>query len=150
MAMRDGKSGLAFDESLNAIVKDADTNCTAIDQQGFSSVTHIVNVGAPGITFSTSNKIDIKLEDSDDNSSFSAVTANTSVTGGTVDSNGIFQTIDANGDCNKVYAIGYVGGKRYSRVVLNFSGTHSSNTIFGVIGVKGHPLHGPAATEANQ
>jgi hypothetical protein len=149
MAMRDGKSGLAFDESLNAIVKDADTNCTAIDQQGFSSVTHIVNVGAPGITFSTSNKIDIKLEDSDDNSSFSAVTANTSVTGGTVDSNGIFQTIDANGDCNKVYAIGYVGGKRYSRVVLDFSGTHGTGTVVGVVGAKGHPLHGPAASEAN-
>ena len=59
MAMRDGKSGLAFDESLNAIVKDADTNCTAIDSQGFSSVVHIVNVGAPGITFSTTHKVEI-------------------------------------------------------------------------------------------
>ena len=57
MAMRDLKSGLALDESLNAIVKDADTNCTAIDSQGFSSVVHIVNVGAPGITFSTTHKV---------------------------------------------------------------------------------------------
>ena len=149
MAMRDLKSGLALDESLNAIVKDADTNCTAIDSQGFSSVVHIVNVGAPGITFSTSNKIDIKLEDSDDNSSFSAVTANTSVTGGTVDSNGIFQTIDANGDCNAVYAIGYVGGKRYSRVVLDYSGTHGTGTVVGVVGAKGFPLHGPTSNQAN-
>ena len=150
MAMRDLKSGLAFDESLNAIVKDADTNCTAIDSQGFSSVVHVVNVGAPGITFSSSNKIDIELEHSDDNATFTDVTSNTDVTGGTVDSSGVFQTIDANGDCNKVYAIGYVGGKRYSRVVINFSGTHGANTIFGVIGVKGHPLHGPAPSEANQ
>ena len=44
MAMRDLKSGLALDESLNAIVKDADTNCTAVDSQGFSSVMHVVNV----------------------------------------------------------------------------------------------------------
>ena len=71
------------------------------------------------------------------------------MTGGTVGTNGLFQTIDANGDCNKVYAIGYVGGKRYSRVVLNFSGTHGTGTVFGVVGVKGHPLHGPAASEAN-
>ena len=148
--MRDGKSGLAFDEALNAIEKGSDTNCTAIDSQGFSSVVHVVNVGAPGITFSTTNKVDIELEHSDDNATFTDVTSNTDVTGGTVDSSGVFQTIDANGDCNKVYAIGYVGGKRYSRVVLNFSGTHGSNTIFGVMGVKGHPLHGPAATEANQ
>ena len=150
MAMRDLKSGLAFDEALNAIEKGSDTNCTAIDSQGFSSVVHVVNVGAPGITFSTTNKVDIELEHSDDNATFTDVTSNTDVTGGTVDSSGVFQTIDANGDCNKVYAIGYVGGKRYSRVVLNFSGTHGSNTIFGVMGVKGHPLHGPAATEANQ
>ena len=150
MAMRDGKSGLAFDEALNAIEKGSDTNATAIDSQGFSSVVHVVNVGAPGITFSTTNKVDIELEHSDDNATFTDVTSNTDVTGGTVDSSGVFQTIDANGDCNKVYAIGYVGGKRYSRVVLNFSGTHGSNTIFGVMGVKGHPLHGPSATEANQ
>ena len=149
MAMRDLKSGLAFDEALNAIEKGSDTNCTAIDSQGFSSVMHVVNVGAPGITFSTSNKVDIELEHSDDNSTFTDVTSNTDVTGGTGDSSGVFQTIDANGDCNKVYAIGYVGGKRYSRVVLNFSGTHGTGTIFGVVGVKGHPLHGPAASEAN-
>ena len=60
MAMRDNKSGLAFDESLNAIVKDADTNATAVDSQGFSSVTHVVNVGAPGITFSTTHKVEIE------------------------------------------------------------------------------------------
>ena len=150
MAMRDGKSGLAFDESLNAIVKDADTNCTAIDSQGFSGVVHIVNVGAPGITFSTSNKIDIELEHSDDNVTFTYVTSNTDVTGGTVGTNGLWQTIDANGDCNAVYAIGYVGGKRYSRVVLNFSGTHGTGTVFGVVGAKGFPLHGPASSQANQ
>ena len=149
MAMRDNKSGLAFDESLNAIAKGTDTNCTAIDSQGFSSVTHVVNVGAPGITFSTTHKVEIELEHSDDNVTFTDVTSNTDVTGGTVGTNGLFQTIDADGDCNKVYAIGYVGGKRYSRVVLNFSGTHGTGTVFGVVGVKGHPLHGPAASEAN-
>ena len=67
---------------------------------------------------------EIELEHSDDNATFTDVTSNTDVTGGTVGTNGLFQTIDANGDCNAVYAIGYVGGKRYSRVVLNFSGTH--------------------------
>ena len=150
MAMRDNKSGLAFDESLNAIAKGTDTNCTAIDSQGFSSVTHVVNVGAPGITFSTTHKVEIELEHSDDNVTFTDVTSNTDVTGGTVDSAGVFQTIDADGDCNAGYAIGYVGGKRYSRVVLNFSGTHGSNTIFGIVGVKGRPLSGPTASQANQ
>jgi|TARA_R100001460_G_scaffold13596_3_gene30600 hypothetical protein len=150
MAIYDGKSGIKIDESLNAIVKDADTNCTAVDSQGFSSVTHVVNVGANGITFSTTHKVEIELEHSDDNVTFTDVTSNTDVVGGTVGTNGLWQTIDADGDCNAVYAIGYVGGKRYSRVVLNFSGTHGTGTIFGVVGVKGRPLSGPTASQANQ
>tara|TARA_R100001463_G_scaffold84084_1_gene138651 strand:- start:1204 stop:1656 length:453 start_codon:yes stop_codon:yes gene_type:complete len=150
MAIYDGKSGIKIDESLNAIVKDADTNCTGVDSQGFSSVTHVVNVGANGITFSTTHKVEIELEHSDDNVTFTDVTSNTDVVGGTVGTNGLWQTIDADGDCNAVYAIGYVGGKRYSRVVLNFSGTHGTGTIFGVVGVKGRPLSGPTASQANQ
>ena len=150
MAIYDGKSGIKIDESLNAIVKDADTNCTGVDSQGFSSVTHVVNVGANGITISTTHKVEIELEHSDDNVTFTDVTSNTDVVGGTVGTNGLWQTIDADGDCNAVYAIGYVGGKRYSRVVLNFSGTHGTGTIFGVTGVKGRPLSGPTASQANQ
>jgi len=150
MAIYDGKSSIKIDESLNAIVKDADTNCTGVDSQGFSSVTHVVNVGANGITFSTTHKVEIELEHSDDNVTFTDVTSNTDVVGGTVGTNGLWQTIDADGDCNAVYAIGYVGGKRYSRVVLNFSGTHGTGTIFGVTGVKGRPLSGPTASQANQ
>ena len=150
MAIYDGKSGLAFDESLNAIAKTADTDCTGVDSKGFSSVTHVVNVGANGITFSTTNKVEIELEESDDNSTFTDVTDNNHVVGGTVGTNGLWQTIDADGDCNAVYAIGYVGGKRYSRVVLNFSGTHGTGTVFGVVGVKGRPLSGPTSSQANQ
>ena len=150
MAIYDGKSGIKIDESLNAIVKDADTNCTGVDSQGFSSVTHVVNVGANGITFSTTHKVEIELEHSDDNVTFTDVTSNTDVVGGTVGTNGLWQTIDADGDCNAVYAIGYTGGKRYSRVVLNFSGTHGTGTIFGVTGVKGRPISGPTSSQANQ
>ena len=150
MAIFDGKSSIAIDESLNAIVKDVDTNCTGVDSKGFSSVTHVVNVGANGITFSTTNKVEIELEESDDNVTFTDVTSNTSVVGGTVGTNGLWQTIDADGDCNAVYAIGYVGGKRYSRVVLDFSGTHGTGTIFGVVGVKGRPLSAPTSSQANQ
>jgi len=114
------KNNIELVESLNAIVKAADTDCTGIDTKGFNSSMAIVNVGAPGITFSGTDKVDIKLEDSADNSAFTAVTDNNFVTGGTVGSTGIWQTIDADGECNAVYGIGYVGPKRYYRVVLDF------------------------------
>lgn len=147
--MFDLKNNIELVESLNAIVKAADTNCTGIDTQGFNSSMAIVNVGALGITFSGTNKVDIKLEDSSDNSTFTAVTNNNFVTGGTVDSSGIWQTIDADGDCNAVYGIGYVGPQRYYRVVLDFSGTHGTGTVFGVVGAQSNPLHAPAAEAAN-
>jgi hypothetical protein len=147
--MFDLKNNIELVESLNAIAKTADTDCTAIDTQGFNSSMAIVNVGAPGITFSGTNKVDIKLEDSSDNSSFTAVTNNNFVTGGTVDSSGIWQTIDADGDCNAVYGIGYVGPQRYYRVVLDFSGTHGVGTVFGVVGAQSNPLHAPTTVAAN-
>ncbi len=147
--MFDLKNNIELVECLNAIVKAADTDATGIDTQGFNSSMAIVNVGAPGITFSGSNKVDIKLEDSSDNSTFTAVTNNNFVTGGTVDSSGIWQTIDADGDCNAVYGIGYVGPERYYRVVLDFSGTHGTGTVFGVVGAQSNPLHAPTTEAAN-
>ena len=147
--MFDLKNNIQLVESLNAIVKDADTNSTGIDTQGANSAMVIVNVGAPGITFSGTNKVDIKLEDSADNSTFAAVTNNNFVTGGTVDSAGIWQTIDANGDCNAVYGLGYVGPERYIRVVLDFSGTHGTGTVFGVTGALGNLESAPTYAQAN-
>jgi len=147
--MFDLKNNIKLVECLNAIVKTADTNATAVDTQGANSAMAIVNVGAPGVTFSGSVKVDVKLEDSADNSTFAAVTNNNFVTGGTVDSNGIWQTIDADGECNAVYGIGYVGPERYFRVVLDFTGSHSTGTAFGVVGALGNLESAPTDAQAN-
>ena len=147
--MFDLKNNIELVECLNAIVKAADTNAAGIDTQGFNSSMAIVNVGAPGVTFSTTHKVDIRLQDSSDNSTFADVTDNNYVTGGTVGGTGIWQTIDADGDCNAVYGLGYVGPERYYRVVLDFSGTHGTGTIFGVLGAQSNPLHAPTTEGAN-
>jgi hypothetical protein len=147
--MFDLKQNIKLVECLNAIVKTADTNASGVDTQGANSAMVIVNVGAPGVTFSGSVKVDVKLEDSADNSTYGAVTDNNFVTGGTVDSNGIWQTIDADGECNAVYGIGYVGPKRYFRVVLDFTGSHSTGTAFGVVGALGNLESAPTAAQAN-
>ena len=147
--MFDLKQNIKLVECLNAIVKTADTNASGVDTQGANSAMVIVNVGAPGVTFSGSVKVDVKLEDSADNSTYGAVTNNNFVTGGTVDSNGIWQTIDADGECNAVYGIGYVGPKRYFRVVLDFTGSHSTGTAFGVVGALGNLESAPTAAQAN-
>jgi hypothetical protein len=82
--MFDLKNNIKLETSLAPILKTTDVNGTGIDLQGFSSAALIVNIGANGDTFGASVKTNLIIEDSDDNSTFTAVTSNTDVTGGTV------------------------------------------------------------------
>ena len=94
-----------------------------------------------GDTLSSSVKIDFKLEESSDDSTYTAVTSNTSVTDGAVDSSGIFSTLDANAETPQISTIGYIGGSRYIRVVADFTGTHSNGTPIAAQVVLGTPRH---------
>ena len=94
----------------DAKVFTADANGTTVDRQGFESVMFIVNSGIEGDTLSGSVKFDFILQESTDDSTFTAVTSSTSVTEGSVDSSGIFLTLDANGETPQTSQIGYIGG----------------------------------------
>jgi len=118
----------------------SDANGTGVDLQGFESAMVVVNTGAEGDTLSGSVKFDFILEDSDDDSTYTAVTSSTSVTEGSVDSSGIFLTLDANGETPQISQIGYIGGKRYIRCKIDATGTHSNGTPIGVVVVKGNPV----------
>ena len=100
----------------DAKVFTADANGTTVDRLGFESVMFIVNSG---------------IESTDD-STFTAVTSSTSVTEGSVDSSGIFLTLDANGETPQTSQIGYIGGARYVRVKIDATGTHSNGTPISV------------------
>lgn len=139
--MRDLANNVSAVASIAPVVGSSDTNGTGVDLQGFESATIMVNTGVEGDTLSGSVKVDFKLEDSDDDITYTAVTSATAVTDGTVDASGIFLTLDANGETPQVTTIGYVGGKRYVRVVADFTGTHSSGTPIAATVIKGHPRH---------
>tara|TARA_R100000655_G_scaffold40580_2_gene76308 strand:- start:8670 stop:9101 length:432 start_codon:yes stop_codon:yes gene_type:complete len=117
----------------------SDANGTGVDLKGFESAMVVVNSGAEGDTLSGSVKFDFILQESDDDSTYTAVTSSTSVTEGSVDSNGIFLTLDANGETPQISQIGYIGGKRYIRCKIDATGTHSNGTPIGVVVVKGNP-----------
>tara|TARA_R110000803_G_scaffold32023_7_gene70922 strand:- start:4775 stop:5218 length:444 start_codon:yes stop_codon:yes gene_type:complete len=146
--MFDLKNNIKLETSLAPILKSVDVNGTGVDLTGFSSAAVVVNVGAAGDTFSGSVKTNLIIEDSDDNSTYTAVTSS-NVTGGTTDSSGIFQTIDANGEAGTTYGIGYVGGKKWIRAVVDIVGTHTNGTIYGAVVVKGTPISAPVYTDAN-
>ena len=124
----------------DAKISTADANGTTVDTIGFESVMFIVNSGIEGDTLSSSVKFDFILQDSTDDSTFSAVTSSTAVTEGSVDSSGIFLTLDANGETPQTSQIGYIGGNRYVRVKIDATGTHSTGTPISVQAVLGNPI----------
>ena len=139
--MKDLANNLLAVQSLAPAVRTADANGTGVDLQGFEGAMVIVDMGAEGVTLSSSVKIDYKLEESSDDSTYTAVTSSSSVTDGSVDSNGIFATFDDNAESPAVTGIGYVGGSRYIRVVVDFTGTHGTGTPCSAMVIKGHPRH---------
>ena len=117
----------------------ADADGTTVDLQGFNSAMVVVNTGVEGDTLSGSVKFDFILEHSDNDSDWSAVTSSTDVTEGSVDSSGIFLTLDANAETPQISQIGYIGGKQYIRCKIDATGTHSNGTPMGVTVIKGNP-----------
>ena len=139
-------------KSVAPEVLSADKNGAGIDSQGFEGIVHLVDIGVGGITFTTTNKIELKLEQSDDDSTYTAVTdanhvnVNAGSSDGVVvapDANGIFATIDGADDDDLRYAIGFRGAKRYSRVVVDFSGTHATGTPISAVALRMRPAHSP-------
>lgn len=121
---------------------------TVFDRLGSRSLAIIVQVGAGGITFTGTNKLEIIVEDSDDGSTFAAVT-----TGNLRNSTGASQTVAAGGIVESYVAAkaaastneyGYIGGRRYVRVTPTFGGTHATGTLTGVTFVAGELTYAPA------
>jgi len=139
--MKDLANNLIAVQSLAPAVRTADANGTGVDLQGFEGAMVIFDIGAEGDTLSGSVKVDVKLEHSDDDSSYSAVVSNNDITDGSIDSNGIWATFDDNAESPAVVSIGYVGGKRYVRAVADFTGSHSSGTPMSAMVMKGFARH---------
>ena len=101
-----------------------------------------MDVGAEGDTLSSSVHFEVSLEHSDDNSTFTDV-AQADIVDGTISSGGIFLKLDGTAGGNpdtagEIFRVGYRGGKRYIRVVLAKTGTHSNGTPIGAFIVKSH------------
>jgi len=122
-----------------AAVFTATENFVSVDHTNFNGVDQVINVGQSGDTLSGSVYIELILEDSDDNSVWTPVTDNDCVLGPQVDSNGVFDLIDDAAEDEKTISIGYRGIKRYSRVVAQFTGTHTNGTPLAGVAVLGLP-----------
>lgn len=143
--MRDLHSNIKVVSLIDPIVGNNDTeggsSAAGLDTLGFGSAELIAQIGTSGDTLSGSVKIDIILEDSTDDSTYTAVTDSNLVLFGSnsntsaPDSSGIIATVDGTADDNLHYRVGYLGTSRYVRLRLDFTGTHTNGTPIAVMGV---------------
>lgn len=141
--MRDLYSNLAFSVGIAAAANSADANGSNIDMQGYDSLMLIANVGVEGDTLGPSDDINLEVEHADDDGTGSPDTWSdvadadllNSVTGANT---GTFAHIDADAEIPAMFATGYIGGKRWVRVVVNVTGTHTNGTPLGITAIRGH------------
>lgn len=136
-------NNIAVVEALETIVVNDDTEGTGstIDTFGYDALEMAVAVGQSGDTLSGSLKLELKLQHGDlANGSDMAAVAQGDVLGNWA-TGGIFATVDADGEDGAVYTVGYVGVKRYVRVFVDTTGTHTNGTPIGAVAILGHSRH---------
>lgn len=108
----------------------AATNGTGVDLQGVNGGTVLFHSGAL-----TDGSVACKLQESDDNSSYSDVAAADVVGGANL------VTLAATDD-NLVKRLGYIGKKRYIRGVMTQSGA-TTGGYYGCLNLRGFPIKAP-------
>ncbi len=118
-------------------VLSADTLSAKFDLQDVSDLMLLLSVGVAGDTWSTSNKIEIEVQDSPDDSTYTAcadAVISNPVSGAT--STGTMAKLtNSTTHASQIYACAYRGNQRYVKVNINFTGTHSTGDPYEVIGL---------------
>jgi hypothetical protein len=143
--LKDLISNIELNKMLKAATRTGDANSSSVDNQGARALVLEASIGTSGDTLSGSVKIELEVEHSDDNSSWSDC-ANSDLSSYVTGTNtGTFAVIDAPGEDDQIYKTAYKGSKRYVRVVANFTGTHTNGTPLAVTGIAGKLETMPAA-----
>ena len=111
----------------------ADATTNLVNLTGFGSCDVMVAVGAlTGVGASDNLTISLQECDTTVGTSFTDVAAGNMI--------GAFTLIDATSEDSVVQRVGYLGNKKYLRVVLNETGTISAG-IIGVYAILGNARH---------
>lgn len=139
MAKRDLKNNLKVTQLLDPDTVTSDTATAAVDMQGYDSLMLVVAVGASGDTLSGSLYTELEVQHSDSPSSGFAACADADILDAITGNNtGTFAKIDDAAEDDAAYKVSYIGNKRYVKVNINVSGTHSNGTPIGVVAIQGH------------
>jgi len=132
--MRDLFSRLKLVKSIAAAAIAADNTPIVVDRQGFESLAYEISIGEGGISFTTNNKIEFKLYHSDKETTptfpgdFTAVTDDdVQMESGSVGEGGIVKALTAAHATADITKVGYIGNKRWTALLADFSGTHTDS-----------------------
>ncbi len=141
--MRDQHHTLKTVSAVTPGLYDADATGTTVDRLGYGSVSFALQVGVGGITFTSTNRIDGIFEHSDDGTTWAVVPADQVV--GVVDmaDDGIVRSFRTAHAAPSVTRFGYIGDARYSRLNLDFNGTHGTATPASAVAILGRPASAP-------
>ena len=131
--LRDIEANLRHDQVVDPVVLTADADGASVDMKDYSHVAFYALVGESGDTLSGSVLVDLEVEESDDDSTFTDVAdadITNAVTGTTT---GTFGRIDAAAEDDAVYMTQYKGNARYVRPVVNLTGTHTNGIPIGIV-----------------
>lgn len=146
--MRDQMHDFAAVSAINPAVLTDDLAAIAVDRAGFDSVTFVLTLGAGGVSFSNTNRIDFVMEHSDDGTTWDAV-APTNVLGAVADASGTVLSQRSAHPNPTVHRFGYVDGivgqRRFVRLRPDFFGTHGTGTPISAVAVLGGARNLPAA-----
>lgn len=128
--MRDLKSNIGVVAALAPAVLSATATGAAVDLAGFGSAVAVVNTGA----IVSAGDFTAKLQESDTTTSgdFTDVAAGD-----------LLGTFPASLAADSVVRVGYIGTKRYIRLVVTKNG--GTSIAAGAVVVKGHPAIAPVA-----
>lgn len=146
--MKDIHSSLLAALAIEAAVHSADNVPPAIDLLGYDAAEIVLSVGVGGINFTGTNKIEFKLTHSDDNVTYSAVDIGDVLGLETVGEGGIVKALTSPHAAAAVYRFGYRGGKRYLKLLADFSGTHGTGTPLAAVVLKGWGHDNPQINQA--
>ena len=153
MIMRDLHSNIKVVQHVAAALKTAtDTPTNGIDRAGYSSLEFLIAIGTiTNVANSPQPSWTFKLQESDSLSSgFTDVVDSKVVLVGSAKSpvaapnasTGVFLTVDAAAEDAETYRVGYIGNKRYVRVISTAANT-PGNTPLAIIAILGNPALAP-------
>lgn len=132
MTTRELDSNIKRTQVLDPATLTSTTNTASVDNQGYESLVIDALVGESGDTLSGSVYFTGKLQESDDNSAW------TDVSNDDVHQTANLFTVDAAAEDDALYSLSYKGDKRYVRLALTFTGTHSNGIPIGAVALQGH------------